>query len=320
MLLNQDQLKELVSVAAETLSIRYPSILEKDYYVTRVIHALSGIENDYFRLIFAGGTCLAKAHKIVKRMSEDIDFKIQVKNKEDFISKSKMLKELKEFRSQIMTALSFPDISVNDSAVRNEGKYSRAELVYPALFTANDTLRPHLLLEFTVSDVRLKTENRSINTIMEDVLKINTILPSSSISCVSVDETAIEKWVGLTRRVSAIDRKYHYDDPTLVRHIYDLNAIKRANKLNLKFFDLAKKVIFNDAEQFKNQYPEYLEDPSTEIQRSLEILKNNKIWKERYQNFVDSMVYDKSTTIEYDNALHVLDAISNQIINTLEFA
>ncbi len=71
MLLNQNQLKELVSVTAETLSIRYPSIIEKDYYVTRVINALSSVENEYFRLIFAGGTCLAKAHKIVKRMSED---------------------------------------------------------------------------------------------------------------------------------------------------------------------------------------------------------------------------------------------------------
>lgn len=84
MLLKQEQLRELVSVAAEALSVRYPSIIEKDYYVTRVINALSGVENEYFRLIFAGGTCLAKAHKIVKRMSEDIDFKIQIKNKEDF--------------------------------------------------------------------------------------------------------------------------------------------------------------------------------------------------------------------------------------------
>lgn len=58
------------------------AVIEKDYYVTQVIEALSTIENEYFRLIFCGGTCLAKAHKIVKRMSEDIDFKVQLKNKE----------------------------------------------------------------------------------------------------------------------------------------------------------------------------------------------------------------------------------------------
>jgi predicted nucleotidyltransferase component of viral defense system len=77
-LLSQEQLKELVSITSEKLGIRYPAIIEKDYYVTHIINSLSGIENEYFRLIFAGGTCLAKAHKIVKRMSEDVDFKIQL--------------------------------------------------------------------------------------------------------------------------------------------------------------------------------------------------------------------------------------------------
>lgn len=43
--LTQEQLKELVSVTAERLHIKHPSIIEKDYYVTQVIHSLSGIEN-----------------------------------------------------------------------------------------------------------------------------------------------------------------------------------------------------------------------------------------------------------------------------------
>lgn len=316
--LSHEQLKELVLVAAENLNIRYPTILEKDYYVSRIIHALSDVENEYFRLIFAGGTCLAKAHKIVKRMSEDIDFKIQVKNAGGVLSNSRMLKKLKEFRAQIMSVLSLPDLSVSNIAVRNEGKYSRAELSYPALFTANDTLRPNLLLEFTVSDIRLSTEFLSINSIISDVLKIDLASCSSGINCVSLNETAIEKWVGLTRRIAAIDRKYHYDDPTLVRHIYDLNAINQKDKLDFTFFDLAKKVVLYDAVQFKNRYPEYLEDPSAEIQRSLEILKNSNIWRKRYQDFIDSMVYDKSTTIEYDYALVTLDRMSEQIIKTLE--
>ena len=29
-----------------------------------------------FRLVFAGGTCLARAHRLVERMSEDVDFKV----------------------------------------------------------------------------------------------------------------------------------------------------------------------------------------------------------------------------------------------------
>lgn len=71
------QLLQLISDASEVLGLN-ETILEKDYYVTQVIHALSRAENEYFQLIFCGGTALAKADKIIRRMSEDIDFKIQI--------------------------------------------------------------------------------------------------------------------------------------------------------------------------------------------------------------------------------------------------
>ena len=316
-LLNQEQLKELVSITSERLGIRYPAIIEKDYYVTHIIHSLSGLENEYFRLIFAGGTCLAKAHKIVKRMSEDVDFKIQLKNTDEILSKSRLLKELKKFRAQIMSSLVLPNLTIGEHAARNEGQYMRAELIYPALFTASDTLRPHLLLEFTLSDVRLSTENLTINTIIEDVMQIATIFPPSPICCVSADETAIEKWVGLTRRIAAIDRKYHYDDPTLVRHVYDLNAIKQAGRIGDTFFNLAKTIVNYDAKQFRNQHPEYFSDPSTEIRQSLNILRDSKPWKERYQRFIDSMVYDKAAMPDYNSAIESLESVSTKIIDSL---
>jgi len=312
--LTQEELKELVLLTAERLRIQYPSIIEKDYYVTSAIHSLSGIENEFFRLIFAGGTCLAKAHRIVKRMSEDIDFKIQLKNKEENFSKNRLLKELKKFRTQIMESLNLPNLTVSDSAVRNEGQYLRAELTYPVLFTGNDTLRPHLLLEFTFADVRLATERLTVNTIIEDVMKVDTIFSPLPIDCISSDETAIEKWVGLTRRVAAIERQRHYDDTTLIRHVYDLNAVKQANRINNIFFELAKTIVLADAKQFKNQHPEYFNDPATEIRQSLEVLKNKGIWKERYHQFTSSMVYEKTAMPDYVSAMQSLEMISKNVL------
>ena len=227
------------------------------------------------------------------------------------------MKELKKFRTQIIASLTLPNLTISDSAVRNEGRYLRAELTYPALFTSNDTLRPHLLLEFTFSDVRLVTESLSVNTIIEDVIEIPPVFSPSFIPCVSATETAIEKWVSLTRRTVAIERKYHYDDPTLVRHIYDLNAIKNTGKINDVFFNLAKIIIDYDAKQFKNQHPEYFNDPATEIRQSLEILKNKYQWKERYQRFIESMVYDKATTPDYEKVVQSLEDISKDVINAL---
>jgi len=315
--IKQEELKELVLITSEKLSIKYPSIIEKDYHVTQIIHALAGIENDYFCLIFAGGTCLAKAHKIVKRMSEDIDFKIKFKFSQNDFSKSRFLKELKIFRMQIMSSLSFPDMKIIDIAVRNEGKYLRVELSYPALFSGNDVLRPHLLLEFTLSDVRISTEYLSIKTIIEDVINVDALCSSSSINCVSTDETAIEKWVSITRRVIAIERKYHFDDQTLIRHLYDLNAIKQATIIGHGFFDLAHVIINNDAKQFKNQHPEYSINPRDEIEQSIALLKKKSLWRKRYADFIQAMVYDSSNVPEYDLAIKSLEQMSSEVIGSL---
>lgn len=44
-----------------------PAVIEKDIYVTQVLHALADVEDEFFQLIFQGGTCLAKAHQVIDR-------------------------------------------------------------------------------------------------------------------------------------------------------------------------------------------------------------------------------------------------------------
>jgi len=315
-MLNKKDLRDLIETTL--LNIKLTGVVvEKDYYVTQVIHALSDIQNEYFRLVFAGGTCLAKAHKIVDRMSEDIDFKIQIKNNQNF-SRSRLIKELKEFRAQIKSSLVISGLTTTEDTARNEGKYQRVILQYPYTYPISRTLRPDLLIEFTLSDIRISVENLSVKTIIEDVLKETTLFTPPQTPCVTVDETAIEKWVGLTRRIIAIERGYDPDDKTLVRHIYDLNSIKQANKINANFFALAKTIITGDAKQFKNRHKEYSANPSAEILESLAILKNKPIWKEHYQTFLSEMVYDSSTAIEYEKAIATIEDISAKVIDSLD--
>lgn len=256
-MLNKKDLQDLIK--ATQLHVALPeAVIEKDYYVTCLINSLANIENDHFRLIFCGGTCLAKAHKVVKRLSEDIDFKIQVKNLNTFTRKNQLLKELKIFRSQLINAITdLREFNISQTAIRNEGKYSRIELSYPEAFNTHQMLRPHLLLELTLSDIRLASDQLSINTIIEEHLEISPLFRSSLIHCISHQETAAEKWVGLTRRIAAIERGYHQDDSTLVRHIYDLYAIKKINKINDRFYNLVGNIVQQDAAQFKNQHSEY---------------------------------------------------------------
>lgn len=70
-------LKELIEATSMRLGISEP-VIEKDYFVTKAIHTLTKAKNEYFELVFQGGTCLSKAHKIIQHMSEDCDFRIIV--------------------------------------------------------------------------------------------------------------------------------------------------------------------------------------------------------------------------------------------------
>ena len=92
--ISAEQRQRLEDLSAEGL-LRLPiSIAEKDIHVTDLLKSLSEIvvAHDGFQdldkrreptrqdteivLVFAGGTCLSKAHRLIGRMSEDIDIKV----------------------------------------------------------------------------------------------------------------------------------------------------------------------------------------------------------------------------------------------------
>lgn len=66
----------LFSDVADALGISSPVLVEKDYYAVQLLNIINKLSFDGYQLVFAGGTCLAKAHKNTYRMSEDVDIKL----------------------------------------------------------------------------------------------------------------------------------------------------------------------------------------------------------------------------------------------------
>ena len=66
--------KQVIEDVAIDLGIS-PSFIEKDLYAVILLSELSKIEYKDANLVFTGGTCLSKAYSIIKRFSEDIDFR-----------------------------------------------------------------------------------------------------------------------------------------------------------------------------------------------------------------------------------------------------
>jgi hypothetical protein len=56
--------EDLILEVANSLGIDDQSFVEKDLFVTQAIEIISRVESPYFKPIFAGGTCLAKAHQL----------------------------------------------------------------------------------------------------------------------------------------------------------------------------------------------------------------------------------------------------------------
>ena len=98
------EMKQQIHFVANALQLE-DFVIEKDIYVTRAIAAVSGVSHENYDLVFQGGTSLAKAHRIIERMSEDCDFRIRFKNSEDSLSKAVKRKALRKFRYDLIDIL-----------------------------------------------------------------------------------------------------------------------------------------------------------------------------------------------------------------------
>ena len=139
---------------------RLPSValVEKDLHVVRAIAALAAIDAAPFSLVFGGGTALARAHKLIRRMSEDVDFKI-VPTAAAPVSNSGLRRQLGALRDKVTAALQAAGFAFDpaDKAAtrsRNESRYTVYQLPYPS-GGAGEGLRHTIQVELTYAKLRL---------------------------------------------------------------------------------------------------------------------------------------------------------------------
>lgn len=135
----------LFADVADALGIAHPAIVEKDYYAVQLLKLLAGIDASGYTLVFAGGTCLAKAHRNTYRMSEDIDIKFIPNNETTRKSRSELRRIRRELNQQIAEVISTSEIFklIAKPHIRNEYKFLQLLLEYPTHHGEIETLRPH---------------------------------------------------------------------------------------------------------------------------------------------------------------------------------
>jgi predicted nucleotidyltransferase component of viral defense system len=218
-----------VRAAQEHFGFARPAPIEKDWHILRAMRAIIGVETGPFRLVFAGGTCLARAHKLVYRMSEDVDFKVApIDNKP--VSKTKRRRDLGNLRDRITEGLQAAGFAIepaNSPQVRSrdDNRYTLYQLPYGATEKSGQPLKPSIQVELNYVILRLAPVRLPVASFIAEAFGHPPEVPD--VACVSVDETAGEKLVSLTRRTAMeLAGLGHGPDPTLVRHIYDLHVMR----------------------------------------------------------------------------------------------
>ena len=101
----------------------------------QVIKKVSEITYQDFQIIFTGGTALSKAHNLILRFSEDVDFRVIAPSLGDE-TKSKQKKILSDFKQTIVTSLKTA-FQINEEKVfaRNGNQFVAIEKLIIRLFS-----------------------------------------------------------------------------------------------------------------------------------------------------------------------------------------
>lgn len=302
-----------VKLTATQLSIPV-DFVRKDYYVTRAIHALTHVSDKYFRLVFQGGTSLSKGYSAISRMSEDVDFRVILTPAGTTLGKDARRKRLREFRHALVESLSQADLVVPKENVKvfYEGRFMSMRAEYAG---CEDSyyLKPHVAIECFVGTLALEPKHSDITSLVKMTLGDASDHQPFPVLCIALDETAAEKWVALTRRISNSQLKQRKSDKQLVRHLYDLYQLHDKNLLTGEYIDIVHQIIEKDRVQFKNHNEDYAVNPYQASEKAIDALFTDNQWHDHWRLFIEQMVYEKNPP-SFNLALDKLHMMSKNIL------
>jgi len=279
-----------------------PAFIEKDWYAVQVLKALAEFSHDEITVIFTGGTSLSKGHGLLQRFSEDLDFRARF-DTDTPPNKTKR----RSFRNDIVGILKAIDgVDLDENKVDIHGLGFKIFLSYSNHFATHDCIRADLQVEFSYTQPRLGSD---IKDIISFVAEYKGEEAETNILCLSPVEIAADKLSGLIWRVLKRDRASEKDDPSMIRHLYDLCALRAIIHENQELFtQTAISSFAADQERPSRSVDMALSDAT---KKALAILGSDGIYSQEYQQFVDEVSYaDDESHIDFDATLENVSGIA----------
>jgi hypothetical protein len=257
-----------------------PGLVEKDWHVTRALGVLASHDHGVAVPAFGGGTSLSKGWGLIKRFSEDIDFKVAMPAA---ASRNRAKNDRRAYRKRILSALTEAGFVLAGEPTRaDENQFFSADLFYPSLFGTGPGLRPHIRVEMSLKPPALPPIARPITSLIGMAQQKPPEV--AAFFCVDPVETAADKLSALAWRVHARQRGSTDDDPTIIRHVHDLAALQETVTASKDFPRLVQKAMSDD--EGRGGEATASSNPQALFAGMLERLSTDPLWATEYRDYV----------------------------------
>lgn len=289
---NKDQFQDAIELAYEQTGIMAQAI-EKDYYVTMLLHLLSE-KMPY--IVFKGGTSLSKCHKVIQRFSEDIDITIDTQISQG--DKKKIKQALVSSADQLGMNIE------NLDETRSRRDYNRYVISYDSVLPlASDALSPAVLLETSYTAVSFPTVVLPVHSYIGDMMEKEApdfieqfMLLPFSMKVQGIDRT-------LTDKIFAICDYYLQGKVQKhSRHIYDIYKLLPLVPQDDSFKNLVHEVRILRAKS--PVCPSAL--PDVDIPQLLERIIEEKAYKPDYDTLTTQLLEEQLSYEVVINSLKVI--------------
>ena len=310
----------LFADVSDFFGIGNPAIAEKDYYIVQLLKLLCHFDPQYHILVFAGGTALTKADLKLHRMSEDVDIKLVIRPDAGELSGNAMRKERRELRDRLLELIDQHEIfSVDKESIKtlDEHRYIEIPIEYPQQFNRAPCLRPFIKLELVETELLAGYEVMPVRSLLAEAMERDAEV--AAFNTVYLIATHAEKILSMLRRTAWVNRypQRSNDDETLVRHIYDSYYLQQSKAFAIReLAELLARGIDMDRKRYGNQHPEFVSDPLRELRYGLALLGKTVLYRERYEAFVNPMVYGDK--LAWAAAFDLFAKVATQVLDHIE--
>ena len=279
--------RRLVERVADDLGTS-TGLIEKDWHVVRARGVIAQVDPAGMTSAFSGGTSRSKGWELIKRFSEDIDFKVA----EPLAGSASAARRARgAYRDRLLDALSSAGFEVEGKpGGGNEGRFFWADCrVRGAVWGRRGPadVYPH---RGVVSSAAVSPIASPIRSLIAAAQREPAEI--AAFACVDAVETAADKLSALAWRVRVRRRGSPKDDPTIIRHLHDLAALEPSVATAANFRELVLAAVPADVGRGGESNPPT--DFAEIFAGMLERLETDALWAREYEDFVKAVSFAAS--------------------------